>query len=97
MWVATAASSANSMSLMRTLRTIILALRRARLRSLPSDRIRRWIPSVVISKEYFSSRATKITKSVGARTQPCLTPLRISNALRSYRNEMSPTSRVKNT
>ena len=37
-WVATAASSANSLSLMRTLRTFVLALRRARLKSLPSDR-----------------------------------------------------------
>ena len=40
-WVATAASSANSMSLTRTLRTFVLALRRARLKSLSSDRVRR--------------------------------------------------------
>ena len=39
-WVATAASSANSMSLMRSLRTFVLALRRARLKSLLSDRVR---------------------------------------------------------
>ena len=39
--VATAASSANSMSLMRTLLTFVLALRRARLKSLPSDKMRR--------------------------------------------------------
>ena len=39
-WVATAASSANSMSLMRTLRTFVLALRRARLKNMPSDRVR---------------------------------------------------------
>ena len=76
-WVATAASSANSMSLMRTLRTFVLALRRARLKSLPSDRVR--IASIVLSKACFSNRLEKIPKSVGARTQPCLTPLRISN------------------
>ena len=40
-WVATAASSANSMSLMRTLRNFVLTLRRARLKSLPSDVVRR--------------------------------------------------------
>ena len=40
-WVATAASSANSMSLMRTLRTFVLPLRLAKLRSLPSERVRR--------------------------------------------------------
>ena len=34
------ALSANSMSLMRTLRTLVLALRQARLKSLPSDRVR---------------------------------------------------------
>ena len=40
-WVATAASSANSMSLKRTLLTYVLALRRAGLKGLPSDRGRR--------------------------------------------------------
>ena len=79
-WVATAASSANNMSLMRTLRTFVQALRRARLNSLPSERVRRYIPSVVVSKVVcFSSRPKKIPKGVGARRQPCLTPLRISN------------------
>ena len=77
MWVATGASSANSMCLMRTLRTFVLALRRARLKSLPSDRVQ--LPSVVVSKACFSNKPKKIPKSVGARTQPCLTPLRISN------------------
>ena len=77
--VATAASSANIMSLVRTLRTIVLALRRARLKSLPSDRVWRYIPSVVVSNACFSNMPKKIAKSVGARTQPCLTPLRISN------------------
>ena len=78
-WATTAASSANSMSLMMTLRTFTLALRRARLNSLSSDRVRRYIPTVVVSNACFSSMPKKIPKSVGARTQPCLTPLRISN------------------
>ena len=78
-WVATAASSAYSMSLARTLRMFVLALIRARLKSLPSDRVRRWIPSVVVSNACFSNRPKKIQKMVEARTQPCLTPLQISN------------------
>ena len=78
-WVATAASSANSMSLMRSLRNFVLALRRARLKSMSSERVRKWIPSVVVSKTCFSNRPKKVPKSIGARTQPCLTPLRISN------------------
>ena len=40
-WVATAASSANNMSVMRASRTFVLALRRARLNSLPSGLVRR--------------------------------------------------------
>ena len=71
------ASSSNSISLMRTLRTFVLALRRARLKSLPSDRVRRLIQSVVVSNACFSNRP--MPKSIGARTQPCLTPLRMSN------------------
>ena len=78
-WATTAASSANSMSLMRTSRNFVLALRRARLKNLPSDRVRRYIPSVVVSNACFSDRPKQMPKSVGARTQPCLTPLRISN------------------
>ena len=60
MWVATAASSANSTSLMRTSRTFVMALRRARLKSLPSERVRRYIPSVVVSNAFFSNRLEKI-------------------------------------
>ena len=37
MWATTAVSSANSMTLMRTSRTFVLALKRARLKSLPSE------------------------------------------------------------
>ena len=40
-WVATAASSANCMSLMRSLRTFVLAMRRAKLKSLSSERVRK--------------------------------------------------------
>ena len=40
-WATTATSSTNSMSLMSTSRTFVLALRRARLKSLQSDRVRR--------------------------------------------------------
>ena len=79
MCIATAASSANGMSLMRTVRTFVLALRRAMLKSLPSDRVLRLIPYVVVSNAFFSNRPTKIPKSVGARIQPCLTPLRLLN------------------
>ena len=78
MWVATAASLANNMPLTRIGRTFVLALSRASLKSLSSDRVRRKIPSVVASKAWFSSRAKQIQKSVGASTQDCLTPLRIS-------------------
>ena len=70
MWVATAASSANSMYLMRSLRTFVLALRRARLKSLSSERVRKQIPSVVVSKICFSNRPKKVPKRIGARTQP---------------------------
>ena len=51
----------------------------ARLKSLPSNRVRRSIPSVVVSNACFSNRPKKPAKGVGARTQPCVTPLRISN------------------
>ena len=67
------------MSLIISLRTFVLVLRRARLKSLLSERVRKYIPSVVVSNTCFSNRPKKLPKSIGARTQPCLTPLRISN------------------
>ena len=70
MCVATAASSANSMSLMRSLRTFVLALRRARLKSLSSERVRKQIPSVVVPKTCFSNRPMEVPNSIGASTQP---------------------------
>ena len=73
-WVVTAASSANSMSLMRALWTFVLALRWPRSKSLPSDLVRRQIPSDAVPKAHLKSRAKKILKSVWARTHPCLTP-----------------------
>ena len=79
MWVAIAASSANSMSLMRSVGTFVLALRRARLNSLSSEQVRKYIPSVVVNNTCFSNMPKKVPKSIGARTHPCLTPLRISN------------------
>ena len=71
MLVATAASSANSMSLMRTLRTFVLALRRERWKNLPPEMVRMYIIYVVVSKACFSgprfnNRLNKIPKSVGA-------------------------------
>ena len=81
-WIVTAASSANSMSLMRASRTFVLVLRRPRLKSLPSDLIRRQIPSDAVPKECLKNRSKKITKSVEARTHPCLTPLRMSKGLK---------------
>ena len=72
-----AASSANSISLMRTVRTLVFALRRARLNSFPSLLVCRWTPSVDCPNAKFSSREKKVPKKVGARTQPCFTLLYI--------------------
>ena len=76
-WVVFAVSSANSMSLMRTSWSFVLALRRPRLKSLPSDLVRRQIPSDAVPKACLKSRAKKIPKSIGARMHPCLTLLLI--------------------
>ena len=43
--------------------------------------VRRQIPSDAVPKACLKSRAEKIPKSVGARTHPCLTPLRMSKGL----------------
>ena len=58
---------------------LCLALRRARLKSLSSELVRKYIPSVVVSNTCFSNMPKKLPKSIGAMTQPCLTPQRISN------------------
>ena len=47
---------------------------------MPSDRVRRLIHYVGVSNACFSNMPKKMPKSAGVkRTQPCLTPLRISN------------------
>ena len=66
---------------MRASRTFVLALRRTRLKSLPSDLVGRQIHSDAVLKACLKSRAKKIPKSVGARTHPCLTQLRMSKGL----------------
>ncbi len=76
-WAVRAASSANSISLIRTLCTLVFARRRARLKRLPSLLVRMKTPSSDWLKAWRSSREKKMPKSVGARTQPCFTPLRI--------------------
>ena len=69
------------MSLMRASRTLVLALRRPRLKSLPADLVRRQIPLDAVPKAGLKSRVKKIPKSVGVRTQPCLTTLKLSKGL----------------
>ena len=46
------------------------------MKSLPSDLVRRQIPSDAVPKSCPKSRAKNIPKSVGAMMHPCLTPLR---------------------
>ena len=51
------------------------------MKSLPSGLVCRQIPSDAVSKVCLKSRAKKIPKSVGGRTHPCLTSLRMSKSL----------------
>ena len=86
-WAVRDASSANSISLTYTSVPFVLARRRARLNSFPSDLVCRYIPSQEESKAYDRRREKKIPNNFGARTQPCLTPLqtgRGSNVEPSY-------------
>ena len=69
------------MSLMRASQHFVLAVKRPRLKNLPSDLVRRHILSDTVPKACLKSRTKKIPKSVGARTHPCLTPLWMSNGL----------------
>ena len=62
------------MSLMRASRTFALALRRPRLGPQTAS-------ADAVPKTCLKSRTKRIPKSVGARTQPCSTPLRMSNCL----------------
>ncbi|XP_074832157.1 uncharacterized protein LOC142001118 [Carettochelys insculpta] len=75
-----ARANANSMSLMRTSRTLELAFSLARLNSFPSDLVCSKMPSVEDPKACFSRSAKKIPNNVGASTHPCLTPLLILKA-----------------
>ena len=74
-----AASSANSISLMRPLRTFVSARRRARLKRFPLVLVRRYTPSSDWLKAKDSNIEKKMPKSVGASTNPCFTPLFIGN------------------
>jgi hypothetical protein len=56
-------------------RTLVLAFKRERLNSFQSDLVNRQISSVDEPNARFSMTAKKIPNSVGACTQPCLTPL----------------------
>ena len=49
-----------------------------RLKSFPSDLVRRKVVSVSSPKAYFSRTAREIPNKIGAATQPCFTPLRMS-------------------
>ena len=56
---------ANSISLIMTSHTYVLGFRVVRLKSLPSDLVHKYIPSVTVSKEYLSKVAKKIQYSGG--------------------------------
>ncbi len=75
------ASSAKSSSLISTLCTLALALRHVRLNRFPSLLVWMYIPSSDWLKAHYNTREKKMPKSVGARTHPCLTPLRIGKGV----------------
>ena len=80
---ATAASSAKSMLVMMVSHTLVFALSLVALYSLPSDLVCMSTPPVEFPKAYFRRRKKRMPKrvKVGARTQPCLTPLLVSKGL----------------
>ena len=80
---ATAASSAKSMLVMMVSHTLVFALSLVALYSLPSDLVCISTPPVEFPKAYFRRRKKRMPKrvKVGARTQPCLTPLLVSKGL----------------
>ena len=78
MCLTSAASSATSISLMRTRCNCVFALKRATLNSFPSVLVCKLTTSVDGPKVYNSIRETNMPKSVVARTHPCFTLLRIS-------------------
>ena len=72
-----AVSSANSIFLMRKVRTLVFAFRGARLNSFPSLLVCGWTPSSEWRNAKFRIKEKEMPNKVGARTQPCFTPLRI--------------------
>ena len=76
--VATAASSAKRKSLRHLTLTLVFAFNLAMLKSFPSDHALIYFPSVRDPNAFFSRTNKYIPNSVGAKTQPCLTPLLIS-------------------
>ena len=62
------------------LRTLVLARSLAGLNNFPSERVRSRRPSTAEPKACFRRMEKKIVKSVGANTQPCLTPMLMSKA-----------------
>ena len=75
-----AALSAKSRSRSIHLRTLVLARSLDGLDNFPSERVRSRTPSTAEPKACFRRMEKKILKSVGAKTQPCLTPMLMSNA-----------------
>ena len=75
-----AASSAKRRSRSIHLRTLVLARSLAGLNNFPSERVRSRTPSTAEPKACSRRMEKKIAKSVGANTQPCLTPMLMSKA-----------------
>ena len=75
-----AASSAKRRSRSIHLRTLVLARSLAGLNNFPSERVRGRTLSTAKPKACFRRMEKKIMKSVGANTQPCLTPMLMSKA-----------------
>ena len=72
------------MSLKIVVFTFVFAFKREGLNSLPSVRVCRYILSSTVPKACLRSSKKKITKTVGANMQPCLTPLRILKGLDTF-------------
>ena len=77
MWATRAASSAKRRSWISLYCVLVWAWRRRRLKRLPSRRYLTYTPSSSSksSVAFFSIMLKKMLKRVGARTQPCFTPL----------------------
>ena len=71
-----AQSSAKRKSRTRASRTLVLAFRRLRSKNRPSHLLRTLIPELVLERAANSMDANRRLNSVGAKTQPCFTPLK---------------------